>query len=368
MITRAAHGLVTLVLLVLASSFGNAQAAAGTAKLLQDGFAVPDAPALKMLDADASKLLRPTSVKALTAGLSSATGDFSFIPRAFSVEFSPGLLVNGDRLSLEQYQKQPWKYRTRFSIATKRDTGSTARSQIAAAIRIGIDDASDFRTNQRVIAALNALTRFETVIDSIVQVRKGDSIPLPGTVPLTAEQKKKADIIELQVTKEHEEQNKALIERVKSIQEDALWNANVFDVALGVRGSAADSTGSGMQFDGVAGWFTFGRALAPSWQVLLGARAAYERDLADAATTDLKGSTDIALRTYIGSNRYKALGELQLTTRANTDAKWLGRAGGELALSDALWIEASIGYQTEGGLSKGSVVSSFKFRLTPPGN
>jgi hypothetical protein len=339
---------------------------AGTAKLLQADFAVPDAPALKMLDGDASKLLRPVSVKALTAAISNASGDFSFIPRAFSVEFSPAMLANGERLSLDDYQASRIKYSTRLSFATKRDTGATARSQVAGAIRFSFDDASDFRTNASVIGALDSLTRFRVYVDSLLQRRlSAAGVPLVGT--RNTEQQQKAKDVELQLTKEHAARNKALVDAVKQTQADALWNANVFDVALGARGSAADSTGSGMQFDGVAGWFTFGRAPARNWQVLLGARAAYERDLADTTSDDLKGAADVAVRTYAGSNRYKALGELQLTTRASEDAKWLGQVGGELALSDALWMEASLGYQAEGKLSQGKVVSSFKLKFTPPG-
>ncbi len=349
------------------ASLGNAQldtTRVGVAKLLQAGFAVPDAPALKMLDGDASKLLRPVSVKALTAALSNASGEFSYIPRALFVEFSPFMLTNGERLTLQEYRRSLRKYRTRLSFAAKRDTGANARSEVAAAVRFVLDDASDFRTNRTVLATIQAVTRRQ--VDSSERV---DSVLIARGISLIAERRtpeqnaEKAEV-EKRLAVEHAQAMQGLVSAAKRAQEDALWNASVFDLAFGIRGSAVDSTGSGMQFDGVAGWLTRGWALGHGRQLLLGAHAAYERDFSDTTTTDLKGTGDIALRLYAGSNRYKALGEIQATARASTDPKVLGKIGGELQLAESIWIEASLGYQSEGS-SEGKVVSSFKLKFTP---
>jgi hypothetical protein len=363
-------GLVSIAALSLFGSQATAQLKttdAGTAKLLQADFAVPDAPALAMLDADASKLLRPVTVRELTAGLSSASGDFSFIPRAFAVEFAPFMLRNGERLSLAEYRKKPWLYRTRLSFATKRDTGAVARSQLATAFRMVFQDKSDLRTNTEVSATLLELTSWQ--LDSATEVKDRwvkAGIPRGGPLPgAAAAIRTKAANIEKAVAEEHAAAKKPLVEAAKKAQENAKWNAAVFDAAIGFRGSAADSTGGGPQFDGLGAWLTKGWAVCTSCQLLIGGRVSHERNLADTTSTDLEGAGDLAVRFYLGSNNYKALTELQATGRAGARPGWLAKVGGELHLSATLWVEASLGFQAQGKLKDGKVQNSFKVKFAP---
>jgi hypothetical protein len=131
--------------------------------------------------------------------------------------------------------------------------------------------------------------------------------------------------------------------------------------------SSADSTGRGPRLDGVAGWLTKGWGFLPHAQLLLGARGAYERDSVDApVATDLRAVGDAVVRLYAGSNAYKVYGEAQATARASSGPGWLGNLGGELQLSDMLWLTASAGWQARGSLGGGRIVSAFKLKLTPP--
>ena len=340
---------------------------AGTAKLLQADYAVPDAPALKMLGLEDSRLLRPSSVRALTAGLSNASGAASYVPSAFAVEFAPFMLRRGEVLSLDAYQKQPWLYRLRTSIAASRDSSGGSRSRIAAAIRFSLNDASDLRQNETVIASILALTRWER--DSAVMVRNSwaaESIPFTG--PKNAADSARAAKIVATLALEQRRSSKALVESAKRAIEESRWNASVFDIAIGISGSTADSAARGGQFDGVSGWLTKGWALGEGRQMLLGTRGAYERDLKDTTASDLAGTADAVLRLYVGSNQYKALGELQGTGRATTKPRWLANFGGEFKLNSAVWVTATVGYEATGRLSSGRMVSNWKLKFTPPGD
>jgi hypothetical protein len=399
-----------LALALAAPVLAGAQTAAtpGIAKQLQGDYAVPDAPALTLLDAGASRLLRPTSVKSLTAQLTSATGDFTFIPRALAVEFSPGLLVRGERLSLAEYRANPFWYRLRLSLATRRGEGEGARARIAFALRTSLQDESDLRTNAEFERAILALTRWErdslrerelvrtqvlripvtqepteaqrAQLDSLVVERlhrPADTtelvrsvrarLGLAGVAELTPAQRQELDR-EVGLVTARLLGSRDLVAAVKRAREAALWNAGVFDVAVGVVSSAADSTGRGTRLDGVAGWLTKGWAFLPHAQLLLGARGAYERDSTDAAVaTDLRATGDAVVRVYVGSNAYKVLGEAQATAQASSAPRWLANVGGELQLAEMLWLTASAGWQATGALGDGGIVSAFKIKLTPPG-
>ena len=359
--------LLSAIAIGAAASLANAQGSAETAKSLQADYAVPDAPALKMLDVDASKLLRPVTAQAFTAALATATGGFSYIPRAFAVEFSPAMLRRGEGLTLKEYEDHREIYRARFSFAAKVDSGAASRSEFAAAMRFGLDDQSDLRTNTAVRAAFDSLTKaIVSGQGDLKQLMADNGIPASG--PRTKEDSTKANLVKTIFDAAAPGRN-AEIGRLKAAakkaMEEAQWNASVFDLAIGVRGSAVDSTGAGMQFDGVAGWATKGWALGRGRQLLFGARGAYERDFQDTTTTELKPVGDAALRLYAGSNRYKALTELQATARRSDPPKWLAKLGGEAQLAASMWIDASIGYQAEGKLSEGKVISSFKLKFQP---
>lgn len=336
---------------------------AGTAKLAQGDFAVPDPPALKLLDLDDAKLLRPVSVRALTTQLASASGSAAFIPRAFAVEFSPLMLMNGEHLSLEDYTRKKLWYRLRASLATKRGEGAKARTQVAAGLRIALQDDSDLRTNARYIEQLLRLTDWKR--DSMELFQKAQiALEIPVTREPTEAERKQINVEVQRGLAAFPAKSKALTDSVKQIAEEAQWNANAFDLALGAVGSSADSTGGGSRFDGVSGWATKGWRLGGSAQLLLGARGAYERDIKDTLNTDLRPTGDGILRLYAGSNSYKVLIDAQVTGREASAPKWLASGGGELQLSDLVWITATLGWEHFSG--DGKFVSSFKFKLNAP--
>lgn len=342
-------------------------ASPATARLLQGDYAVPDAPALRLLDLDESTLLRPATTRALAAQLASASGDLSFLPRAFGVEFSPGLLVDGERLTIDAYVRRKLWYRTRLSVAARRGEGAAARSQVAAAVRLGLQDASDLRTNANFTRAILALTDWKRDSLRLVETTRL-ALGVPVTDAPTPAQQQQVDREVGQQLGNRAAQTRELVAAVKRAREDALWNADVFDLALGVRSSSADSTGGRARFDGVSGWLTKGWGFAPRAQLLVGGRGAYERDpSADTIGAGLRGVGDATARLYVGGNRYKVLAELQATGRASAAPRWLGNVGGELQLAPILWASVSAGWRAAGALDRGRVVSAVTFKFNPSG-
>ena len=344
----------------------NATHTASTAKTIQGDYAVPDAPALKMLDVNESSLLRPSTVKALSAALSSASGDASFIPKAFAVEFAPGLLIDGEHLSISEYNRSAWTklwYRTRLSFAAKRGEGKTPRSNVAGAIRLGLQDNSDLRTDSAFAVAILTIARWQADSALAAETIKM-SLGISVLATATTDQQKQIDRL---VGKEFSARAAPVIAAQKRAQEAARWNSDAFDVAVGTRMSSDDSTGNNTRFDGASLWLTKGWGLTANTQMLIGVRGAHERELTDTAQTPaLRTIGDATVRVYFGSNAYKVLAEGQVT-RGSSSSSWLTNVGGELHLSDTIWINASAGWKATNLTDKGKFVSSFKFKFNPPG-
>ena len=141
------------------------------AKEISPNFVVPDAPAFKMLDGNPDNILRPSSVKDIGVSFSSFLGEENQItlPRTFAIEFSPGLLLNGQNLSITDYNNNAWWYRLRISLATHRDNQSSA-SNLAFGIRVATEDESDLRSNSTYINEATYLA--QNIQDLIDQERK----------------------------------------------------------------------------------------------------------------------------------------------------------------------------------------------------
>lgn len=341
-----------------------AQTPASTAKALQGDFAVPDAPAILMLNGSESTLLRPSSAQQLTSSLASGSGDFTFIPKALGVEFSPAMVARGDHLSIGEYQANPMLYRTRVSFATGRDS-TTRRSQVALAFRMSLDDQSDLRTNTDFLAAIDQLTSIK--VDSLRALPLAliaNHLPVVG--PYTPAQQKQVDAIAKAAadsihgavaTREAQ-----AIAALKRARESARWNANVTDVAIGVRGSSTDSSGTQSRFDGVAAWLTKGWSVGAVSQLLVGLRGAYDRD---STGKDLRRAGDAVVRMYSGSNTYKVSLEGQAVSRASARPKWGFKLGGEFEVTKSVWVELASGWMATGA-SHSNFTHSVKFQLAPP--
>lgn len=332
-------------------------------------FALPDDPAFTLLDDNPSDILRPSSVKEFAFSLASfidtATGGFA-IPQAFAVEFSPGLLIGGNDLSLSEYQRNPWLYRLRLSAGTRRLTGTAAPSEISVGIRTSFIDESDLRTDTALLSRVTAIT------DQILQVAAA-SIGRPSSDGSGAEV-----ISYSQLTPSGQAQvdslNTLLQAAIAQAQNQAAeqWNGRALDLAVAALFSSQDSLVKGLQTSEVAGWLTWAEGFGTWGQLMLGGKAAMLRGpaLDSLQGADSSGSTmDFAAtlsgRFYVGVNAYKVFTELQWSGTKETSTLLIN-GGGEAMLRSGLWISFGGGVERDLDAGVWNVVSKFAIKLGLP--
>lgn len=91
--------------------------------------AVPDIPAFGVLDTTPSPLLRPTSIKDLTATLAGLVAEQDLaIPRRLALEVAPWLLFRGQSPAVGEYRRGHVLYSTRLSLGiAPQDPGAGSR-------------------------------------------------------------------------------------------------------------------------------------------------------------------------------------------------------------------------------------------------
>lgn len=309
-------------------------------------FAIPDAPAFKLLDVDQSAILRPQTPRDLALafdGFRGANGTF-VVPKQFGVEFSPGLFIGSGALTLGDYQARRALYATRFSAATNRD--SLGRGQLAIGARFSIVDEQDIRARGGGGSDPEVTRLTAEVLDVYVGARKRVGPAAP--IVLTDDEKGAVA---------------ALSDSIRHYWAEQYWNASSFEVALGGRTQTADSLGHDPKVDELAAWITYANGLRGWGQLLVGGKLGSARDSSGAFTA----SNALAVRLYIGSNALKAFAEAQQAISSKTDAQWLVNSGVELRVPSLGWIDASAGYAANPSGGKPRVISSFKFKTGVPG-
>lgn len=315
------------------------------AKDYKVNFAVPDAPAFKLLGVEESAILRPQTVQDLTMAFSGfrGSGNAFVVPKKLGVEFSPGLLAAGAKLKLDDYAAWRALYALRFSGATSRD--SLNRGNLAAGVRFNLVDEQDLRAKG---AAGNdpEVTRMTTGMLAVYSAARNRVGP---RAPLTLNIEEKAAV-------------EALQDSVKEYWANRYWNANSMDVAFAGRARTADSLGHDPEIDELAAWATYANGMSNWGQLLLGLKVGTARDTAG----DFQTSNTIAGRLYIGSNVLKAYVEGQSAVAAKIGTEWLFNSGAEMKLAGIGWLAVSAGITgpVEG---KTRIISSFKFKSALPG-
>jgi hypothetical protein len=352
---RLVRSLLLLPLLFATRGFAQTAPPGGSlADQYRVNFSVPDAPAFEILGIEPSDLLRPVSVRELTASFSNFGGlnQGLTLPRSFAVEFSPGMLISGSHLSLDRYRKNPLPYRIRVSGAANRGTDS-ARTQLGFGVRLSLIDDADPRTDQAFIDSLTAIdhqinrvfsglppssTKFETEVLN------------PNNV-LTAEQRQQVEQLQQRIV------------ALKKAHEERSWNARLLDVAYAVGASAEDSTGRGAQVDAHSLWATFANPVGRWGQLLLGVRGGMARDSVD---DGFSGTVSAAARLYAGSNDYKFFAETRIASGGPVADHFLLHGGAEAALPFSLWANASAGWEVPTSGGRGRLVTRFSFKSGLP--
>lgn len=314
------------------------------AKELAPNYAVPDAPAFNILNENPDNILKPSSVKDVGIAFADFLGEDERItlPKAFALEFSPALLINGKNLSLEEYQKNDWLYRLRVSLATKRQEESTA-TDIALGIRFSTEDESDLRTNPDYITDATNLTQ---KIQKLYDKRRLELGPT-------------ATIEEIEDDRALKEEKKLLIEEFVAAWEENNWNADITEYAFAAKASSEDSLAKNLEFKRISVWYTKAKKLSTWGQYLLGVYGNYEKR-PDSDKYESSGS--LMARLYAGNNRFKLFAEAQATLIDDQKPKWLIDSGLELKAAENLWIDLTAGIEIT-GQQDAVLVTGFKFKF-----
>src|SRR5688572_11574525 len=204
-------------------------------------FAVPDAPAMKLLEVNESSILRPQTVRELGVAVGQFRGTDRFaVPKQFAVEVSPWLLA--PHLRLTSYNAKRFLHALRVSGATGRD--SLDRAQIAFGIRFSLVDEQDLR-RQGAFGSDTAITNLTT---AILAVYADARRRVGATAPLVLNDEEQSVV-------------KALSDSIKDSWRDRHWNARSLEFAFGGRLLAVDSLGNDADMDEMAAWITYADGL-----------------------------------------------------------------------------------------------------------
>jgi len=325
--------LATAVLTGLSSAVLMAQQPTDSlAQQFEVDFAIPDAPALQLLQVDQGNILRPTTVRGFTAGLSNLfqeQGGALQVPNAFAIEAAPFLLARGPRLTLNQYRANQILYRTRVSAGAKRSASTGSLTGLALGLRMTLRDDADLRSDS---VYIDSATAFAKAINDI----RVNAIIAAGPRQ------------EPKYTQAQKDSLASLNEMVTSFVkrwEQTRWNEDVFDVAAGLMAASSDSLGNDLKVGALAAWGTWGRGFGDWGQMLVGGRATLGHD---DPTEERRLNGSLGTRFYAGTNAYKLFLEGQSTLESDASPEWLINAGGEARLVSRFWASFSAGVNWEG--------------------
>ncbi len=353
MTRRAARRACAIVISLASAAGADAQIvrADGLSPFVKDyriDFAIPDAPAFKLLEVDQSAILRPQTVRDLVMALDGFRGDGGalVVPRQIGVELSPGLLVGGGQLRLADYAARKYLYATRLSGATNRDSAN--RAQLAAGVRFSVVDEQDIR-DKGGGGSDTVVTAFTQRILALYRGARIRAGPPPAPIVLTDSEQRLVE---------------AVSDSIERYWADRYWNASALELAVGARAGSSDSLGHDPRLDEVAGWVTYANGLRGWGQLLLGAKVGAERD----TSGSLRAANALAARLYVGSNALKGFVEGQQAVASHRSAEWLLNGGVEIRLPGVGWIEASAGYASSASSGGTRAISSFKVLAGVPGS
>jgi hypothetical protein len=314
-------------------SLGEAAPAESTSVQLEKfDYAVPDAPAFKLLEVNPNSILRPSTRREIAVTVENAN------LRNFAIECAPFLLARDGKIGLKQYQSKRLLYNLRVSVGTRTPEGGASSAGIG--IRMSIIDSGDPYTDQELLAAARKLAGGVQVFRDTAQEALIDSV---GSAVIWGElpEEKRESLIHARTARDIRKAE----EQFKAFKED--WHRDILDVALAMTGSMVDSISQPLHATAYAAWLTAGKGLGAHGQVLLGSSG---RLVPNEQTGKLdSGEAGTALRFYYGSKTLKASASGDAAWKAHALPKFTGSLGTEVRLFQTIWADASVGLGTADG-------------------
>lgn len=325
-------------------------------------FAVPDAPAFKLLHAQPDNLMRPGTTQELAVSLAEPIFN-NKLPSGFAVELSPYLLIGGSSLTLKSYQESALQrilYHTRVSVASLRSAATGDTTTLAIGVRFTLLDESDLRLNSDYINAIYSYNDSITQLISRIRDQYRGAGPEFQLKP-QAEQDSIMRIVNNAIAVATRELDNAITsERERAKLDD--WNKPIVEVGLALAGESADSIGArGIVATKAALWFVGAGNLSSWGQWVIGLNAAVRRNgLAELSIVDGAFST----RVYAGENVHK--GYLQFESQINDgNLENLVQLGGETRMYEMLWLDFSVGIR-KATMEQAVFTSNVNVRLGTP--
>lgn len=327
-------------------------------KIVNLDLTVPDSPAFAILGLAPEKVVRPSAPKDLATTLLNGVDQYGNLQSGVAVDFAPLFLFAGNGLSYSDYHDHTGKQiagRTQISLATTKGSSDADKSVRAAfGLRSTFWDKGDPRLDDDLVKCLDAI-----------------DVPVPA-LPLPTQAQRDAW---------EAEQAKALRPKVGACQTASAkrnWNASSF--AAGVAPAFQSPTGesSDFKYAGAAVWGSLALKLSTAknslGQFIVQGRYRNKEQVPDKnnkGTFFEQDSSALGLRLVLGEAVRAFVVESEIGRQSPTDGdaatSFTLSGGGQLKLSDELWLSVSIG-----GALKGSeaaqhgmfVLSSFKWALS----
>lgn len=373
--------------LLLAAGSAAAQAPTSGDESFRVDVAVPEAPAFLLSGGDANALLRPSTVRDLSA----AFGDFTdedgrfMLPASFAVEIAPSLLFFGRGQTADQYAATPLWSTLRVSLGTHRADGNDQATKVAIGFRTSPINGADPRMNweyrqsmRSLLAARNVLNhRIALATCGITEntlVPPDVNAPEPANPPVASPEAaaRVADCLTnppanrpaaaQALVADRDAAHAAIVAQRKAFAEQN-WNQQTLEFAGAFSMVAADSTGRSPRPAEYAAWGTYTHPLASWAQGMLGARFRSARD----TITDERGNEWlVGGRLYMGRNTAKALIEAQMPFGDDLELRPYAGLGAEVRILPELWATFSAGIERKDDDDASRLVTRFSIRSGKP--
>lgn len=346
---------ISLLILLLSSSFIFSQEKPDLAKNYNLNFAVPDHPAFFILDNNPSNIIKPgNSMELFSVMAANVLSNNSFIiPKDLSLEFAPAQLLGYNKITFEDYNKKRALYDLKISIGAKSMQKMDSLSNLAFGLRLTwVNKASVNAVFKNVRERIMAKDKFREKLEK-EGVKFGDKL-------ISQEGMAMDDAMQKYVDKLYEEETK----NQASESKDEFWNKFKFETSMAVKYSSPDTLITSIGFSKFCIWNSIALPIGKSAQLLIGANYSVSRnDTLRYTKTDTSGFKidtlkyfkhlpNLSARLYAGSNMIKAF--VEGSAKYNTDRQMIYtlNAGAEFNIKDGIWAVLNTGNNWTQSLDK----------------
>jgi hypothetical protein len=345
---------ISIVFFLLFTASAYSQIDDSLAKNFRLDFAIPDHPAFNIIDNNDDKILRPSNSQEIFSFVYSNffNGTAPFIPKNFSIEFSPGQLIGIKKITLDDYMKDNSKrilYDIKFSLGAKLNDQDSLRN-LAAGLRIPWIDKTSLLNNPGFVKDMFKSLRSTSdlrseFIDSLrIQGVKFNGLLIsPENIAADEELERHVDSL----FQDYSRKTPRSLQSIRTKYKDANWNKLKFETALAVRYSSQDSLFQNIHYTKFIIWNTLAFPLRNWGQGLLGLNISNEKnDSLNSNLDTIKYSYTnftFSSRFYAGSNNLKAFLEGSLKYNSSHFLQPSVNIGAELNITNGLWAVINFG-------------------------